>query len=174
MSSSLHPCPGCGLALPPSDTAPYDGYYNTSAECWSVYSEVLAEEYSNAVLYGQVHQLTVDTYAVQHAGGGHPDKSVGIHLAGLYLMLEQDISPPEVPSFHSQLAQAVEAWPHFAPPDDPNDLPTVLEVGLADSMEEHAERSRAWAESIWAAWSAHHDAVSRLVDRHLDRESPAP
>lgn len=57
-------CPGCGLTMPGSDTAAYEGDYNTSPECWSVYAEVLAEEYSNSVLYSQVHQLTVDTYAV--------------------------------------------------------------------------------------------------------------
>ena len=75
-------CPGCGLRMPVSEGAAYDGYYNTSPECWSVYTEVLGAEYSNPVLFGQVHQLTVDTYAVQHPGGLHPDKSIAIHLAG--------------------------------------------------------------------------------------------
>lgn len=67
-------------------------YYNMSAECWDLYTEVLATEYSNAFLFGQIHQLTVDTYAVQHAGGPHPDKSVDIHLSGLYLALQKGIA----------------------------------------------------------------------------------
>ncbi len=68
-------CPGCGLRMPASENASYAGYFNTSAECWSVFTEVLGAEYSNPFIFGKVHQLTVDTYAIQHAGGAHPDKS---------------------------------------------------------------------------------------------------
>ncbi len=53
------------------------------AECWQLYTEVLGDQFSNIVLFGQVHQLTVDAYAVQHSGGGHPDKSTAVHLSGL-------------------------------------------------------------------------------------------
>lgn len=155
--------------MPPSEMAVYDGYYNTSPECWSVYSEVLSKEYSNAVLYGQVHQLTVDAYAVQHAGGSHPDKSVGIHLAGLYLILEQEVSPPDVPSLHKRLARSVEQWPHFDPPvpQDEKQL-TVLQVALADAVEEHLERSREWANQIWEMWTPYHDVIAKLTAQHLD------
>src|SRR5690242_9965062 len=76
-------CPGCGLRMPARKTTTTSlGYYNVSDECWDLYTEVLGTEYSNAFLFGQVHQLTVDSYAVQHAGGPHPDKSVGVHLSG--------------------------------------------------------------------------------------------
>lgn len=75
-------CPGCGLAMPLGDTTVYDGYFNTSPECWSVFTEVVGHEFGNAVVFGQVHQLTVDAYAVQHAGGSHPDKSIAVHLVG--------------------------------------------------------------------------------------------
>ncbi len=53
-------CPGCGLTMPTSETAVYDGYYNTTPECWSVYAEVLGEDFGNAVRFGKVHQLTVE------------------------------------------------------------------------------------------------------------------
>ena len=82
-------CPGCGLTMPARTSATKRGYYNTSDECWDLYTEVLGSEYSNAVLFGQVHQLTVDAYATQHAGGPHPDKSVAVHLLGLYLAFER-------------------------------------------------------------------------------------
>lgn len=158
--------------MPSSDSAAYDGYYNTSPECWSIYSEVLAEEYGNAVLYGQVHQLTVDAYAVQHAGGPHPDKSVGIHLSGLYLMLQQYASPPEVPSFHKQLARSIEEWPHFEPPSpQDDDRLTVFDVALAESVKEHIDRSRKWANQVWKAWDPYHEVVTELVANHLDRDA---
>jgi len=62
-------CPGCKLSMPENRSLTYDGYYTVSPECWNVYTEVLQAEFSNMVLFGQVHQLTVNTYAVQHAGG---------------------------------------------------------------------------------------------------------
>ena len=77
-------CPGCGLELA-AGTQGYERKFNASAECWSVFEEVLAKEFQSAPLFGQVHQLTVDAFAVQHAGGRHPDKSVCIHLVGLHL-----------------------------------------------------------------------------------------
>jgi hypothetical protein len=46
--------------MPTSETAVYDGYYNTTPECWSVYAEVLGEDFGNAVRFGKVHQLTVE------------------------------------------------------------------------------------------------------------------
>jgi Family of unknown function (DUF5946) len=69
---------GCGLSMPARHTTAARSHYNVSAECWDLYTEVLGTEYSNASLFGQIHQLTVDTYAVQHAGGPHPDKSVDV------------------------------------------------------------------------------------------------
>src|SRR4029453_12797488 len=90
-------CPGCGLKMPARKTTNTGSYYNTSAECWDLYTEVLGNEYSNALLFGQIHQLTVDTYAVQHVGGPHPDKSVDVHLSGLYLALEKGIRSPYIP-----------------------------------------------------------------------------
>ena len=109
-------CPGCGLVMPKRESATSHGYYNASPECWLVYTEVLAAEYSNAVLFGQAHQLTVDTYAVQHAGGPHPDKSVDVHLCGLHLVLQQGWKPVTVPPILQRIAGVIEAWPHYDPP----------------------------------------------------------
>ena len=159
-------CPGCGLRMPASDRAAYQGYYNTSPECWDVYTEVLGSEYSNSVLFGQVHQLTVDTYAVQHGGGTHPDKSIAIHLGGLHLALERGMAPPSVPRLLGRLAVAVEAWPHFPPPAEGGTL-TVWDVALSDSVEAHIKIVREWAEGVWRAWSPYHAEVADLVSEHL-------
>ena len=157
-------CPGCGLRMPQRESLPTDAhYYNASAECWSVYTEVLAAEYSNAVLFGQVHQLTVDTYAVQHAGGPHPDKSVGIHLAGLYLTLVQGVKPTSVPPLLQQMARRRETWPHFELPDGNTAVTTVFDIAMAGSSQEHIERVRAWSAAVWEAWAPHHVAVAELV-----------
>ncbi len=68
-------CPGCGLDTAPSGRE-YLRKFHASAECWAGFEEVHAAESGNVVLLGQVHQITVDAHAVQHAGGSHPDMSV--------------------------------------------------------------------------------------------------
>jgi len=142
---------------------PYRGYYNASADCWAEYTQVLAVEYQDAVLFGQIHQLTVDAYAVQHAGGPHPDKSVCVHLVGLHLVLERDFKPFDVPARLQQLAAAVSVWPHFDPPSSRSKV-TAHDVAKAKSTREHAQLVQRWAEETWAAWGAHHKAVSELAE----------
>lgn len=162
-------CPGCGLTMPVGDDATYEGYYNTSPECWSVYAEVLGAEFSDVALYARVHQLTVDAYAAQHAGGPQPDKSVALHLAGLHLVLERGLRPTRIPGLFRSLADRIERWPHFERPTK-IEAPTVLDVALAESSDEHTERALGWARKVWAAWSEHHAAVAAFASWHLDLE----
>ena len=124
-----------------------------------MYTEVLGKEFSSAPLFGSAHQLSVDTYAVQHAGRSHPDKSVDIHLCGLYLVLERGVAPTSVPPLLQRLATVVKDWPHFVPPAVSGCL-TVADVALAD---DHIATVREWASGIWKAWSAHHAAVAKLI-----------
>ncbi len=159
-------CPGCGLTLTVTDTPAKVGYFNCSPECWVVWSEIIAAEYGSFILFRQVHQLTVDAYAVQHAGGPHPDKSVGVHLSGLHLVLEQGRQPATVAPLLQRLAGTIDVWPHFSPPEDRGPL-TVLEVSPSGSAETHITSVRAWAKSVWQAWSMHHTGVADLVARYL-------
>jgi hypothetical protein len=148
--------------MPHRDAAIYHGYINASPECWLVYTEILATEYSNAVLFGQIHQLSVDAYAVQHAGGPHPDKSVDIHLCGLHLVLVEGIKPVTVPPVLQRIVSAVEAWPHFDPPPQISAI-TVFDVALAKAMSDHIETVKRWARLVWDAWAEHHEAVAKLA-----------
>ena len=140
----------------------YARKFHASPECWSVFEEVLAVEFQNAVLFGQAHQLTVDTYAVQHAGGRHPDKSVCVHLVGLHLVLERNVAPVKVPPLLQRLAKRA-SWPHLDPPEERASL-TVRDVALAGSPDAHAQRVREWAEQVWRAWSPHHEAARTLAE----------
>lgn len=160
-------CPGCGLEMPRSDRS-YDHYFNASPECWSLFGEIEAREFENPALFGQVHQLTVDTYAVQHAGGPHPDKSVCIHLVGLYLALERSMPPERIRPLQQRLA-ARGAWPHLEPPREREWL-TTYEVALAAMPEEHVRLVRQWAEQVWHAWSAHHRVAQSLACEVMKNE----
>ena len=148
--------------MPATNVATYDGYFNTSQECWSLFTEVIGAEFSNAVLFGQVHQLTVDAYAVQHAGGRHPDKSVAVHLTGLYLVIERGIPPTSVAPLLQQLATRVREWPHFAPPSVvwPR---TIFDVAMAD---DHANAVREWSAGVWEGWGEWHEAVAKLLNSY--------
>lgn len=155
-------CPGCGLRMPrrEGDTNPTS--FNASAECWSVFTEVIGAEFSNAFLFGQVHQLTVDAYAVQHAGGAHRDKSVDVHLAGLYFVIGRGLAPTEATRHMQALAGRTDSWPHLKPPLMIDSL-TVFDVAMAGSIDEHIARVREWSAAVWQAWSPHHAAIAELI-----------
>lgn len=146
----------------PASERRYDRKFHASPECWSVFEEVIGIEFQAPALFGQVHQLTVDAYAVQHAGGRHPDKSVCIHLVGLCLVLERGVAPREVPPRLQRLAGRA-SWPHLEPPAQRASL-TVCDVALAGSPEAHALCVREWAAQVWRAWSSHHELARELAD----------
>ncbi|MBK8180315.1 MAG: hypothetical protein IPK67_15775 [Planctomycetes bacterium] len=171
MTSTNSRCPGCGSEIAVG-ALPYRGYYHASAECWAQYTQVLAAEYQDAVLFGQVHQLSVDAYAVQHAGGQHPDKSVCIHLVGLHLLLERDFKPFQVPARLQALAAEIKEWPHFAQPGR-RALLTAKHVAEAASTREHAMRVRDWADQVWNTWEPHHAEVAALAERCFAVEARA-
>ncbi|HEU4509390.1 MAG TPA: DUF5946 family protein [Pyrinomonadaceae bacterium] len=163
-------CPGCGLRMPArTNRTTSRGYYNVSEECWDLYTEVLGRECCDAVVFGQVHQLTVDSYAVQHAGGPHPDKSLGVHLYGLYLALEKGIRSPYIPPLLQQLVAAIEVWPHYVPPTERAAL-TVFDVAFCDTTEDHIRVVKDWAQAVWETWSKHHAEVASLVSQSLKIE----
>jgi len=159
-------CPGCGLELPVNETARYDGYYHVSSECWELYTRVLDKEFGNILLFRQIHQLTVDTYAVQHAGGSHKDQSVDLHLAGLYLMMEKNLPCTKISRIHQLLSRRVKDWPHFKPPVRRWPL-TIRDVRYRGSMQDHIRSVNQWAHQVWDAWAPLHPQVEDFVSRHL-------
>ena len=147
----------------PLSAKTYDGYFNASPECYGVFTEVIGAEFGNVVLFSHAHQLTVDAYAAQHAGGPHRDKSVDVHLTGLHLVFERGIKPPEVAPLLQKMASRVEEWPHFDPPAVRGAM-TIFDVAIADS---HIDAVRAWSRGVWDAWAPHHAAVSALFEKHI-------
>jgi hypothetical protein len=152
-------CPGCRLELSASPGTPAHRYFNTSPECWAVFGKVLATQYSDAILFAATHQLSVDSYAAQHAGGPHPHKSVAIHLVGLHLVLEAGLRPTEVPARLQALATNTTTWPSLPVPSGPWKR-TILDVALADDQ---TVTVRAWADEVWQAWTGAHGTLRTLA-----------
>ena len=158
-------CPGCGLVLVVR-AAPTHPYIGASPACWALYGEVLAREYGDPN-YSRLHQVTVDTYAVQHPGV--PERrsiqSVAMHLITLCLVLEDGADPREGPKLHKRLVR----WPgfHWLEPPTPNGQITICDVLQARTSAEHERVVDAWASDVWAAWEHHHATVRDWIAQGL-------
>ena len=165
-------CPGCGQVLPARE-GPTHPYLGSSPACWALYGEVLACECSEPAYFG-VHQVTVDTYAVQHPGV--PDRrsirSVALHLMTLCLVLEDGADPSQGPKLHKRIAARRPAFRWLEPPQA-NGRITVADVNRAATAAEHERLVKAWAHDLWTAWKPHHATVRQWIDRDLTRGSRA-
>jgi hypothetical protein len=159
-------CPGCRVALGRRPWA-LDRDLRASPECWHAYGLVamFATEHPSLAA---LHQLTVDTYGGQHAGAPTPVIQVTYSLVGLHLALRCGLDGIAVRGVHQRMGKPRPWWPGFDPPADAGALTVVdvLHAGAeAHSVDGHATQLRRWAESVWQAWSARHDDVTRLTDR---------
>ena len=139
----------------------------SSAACWALFGRLLARELGDPA-YFPVHQLTVDTYAVQHPG--EPERrsiqSVGLHLMTLCLFLERGADATTGPALHKLIMASPPEFRWLEPPPSPGGV-TVADVLEARGPRQHAERVRAWALAVWEAWARHHQVVREWVDRSL-------
>jgi hypothetical protein len=156
-------CPGCGIVLPDAPPPGAPQLHATPA-CEAVLHEVLGFEFQHPVML-RSHQLTVDAYGAQHAGGAAPPIRVAYGLAGLWLALEHGFGAEDVRAVHRRMGHPTAAWPRFEPPVPPQRWLTVLDVAEAGVRQQsgsgHARAAGQWAESVWTAWL---DAVPGVDD----------
>jgi len=158
-------CPGCGLLLPES-AGPSHPYIGASPACWERFGELLAREYGE-FQYPDIHRLTVDAYAVQHPGvpGRRSINSVCVHLIALHLQLERGMEPTQVTKAMDGISRGLEL--RWLDPPDPNGSIRVTDVLAAEDLDAHVRLVRAWADDVWAAWSAHHETVRAWAQQAL-------
>ena len=127
----------------------------------SVFGEVLSREYSD-FRYAAVHQLTVDTYAVQHPGTPSPQsiQSVAVHLMSLHLMLERGYASRQATKAIQRATSLDDVFEWLDPPDSLGAL-TSEHVHAARGAAAHQERVREWAAAVWNAWDRYHETVRR-------------
>ena len=159
------PCPGCGVVLPVHD-GPIHRYLGASAACWALYGRLIAREFNNAA-YASVHQMSTDTYAVQHPGG--PERrniqSVALHLMTLCLVLEKGADPFDGPRLHKRMAGSPVFY--WLEPPRPNGNITVADVLRAEGPVEHRRLVAAWARDVWDTWAPHHATVLTWIEQTL-------
>jgi Family of unknown function (DUF5946) len=159
----LSRCPGCGLQLPELD-APTPADVGASPACWALYGRLLVAEYGHAPS-PRLHQLTVDSYGAQHpsARQDRSDRSLGLHLIGLCLLLERGASARQT---NTLVAQILERRPLLRWLEAPtrNGTITVSDVATARNPDEHARLVERWATGVWNAWTPHHATVRAWID----------
>jgi hypothetical protein len=163
--------------MAPDIAGPTHPYIGSAPGCWALYGEVLGREYGE-FNYPGVHRLCFDTYAVQHprpgAGGGDQPseslkrkatQSVAVHLIALHFTLERGLNSQHALNAIRRAIEGAGNHHELEPPDFAGCL-TVVNVARppASDVEEHSQRVRAWSESVWQAWSAHHDVVRRWAE----------
>ncbi|MBW4043030.1 MAG: hypothetical protein HIU86_13075 [Acidobacteria bacterium] len=162
-------CPGCGLILP-GPTVGADARLHATPACEAVLHEVLGFEFQHPVML-RYHQLTVDAYGAQHAGGQAPGIRVAYSLAGLWLALEHDFTAEDVRAVHRRMGHPTSTWPAFEPPVPPQQWLTVLDVADAGVRQHsdggHARAANRWAESVWDAWLEGSPGVDDAVEALL-------
>jgi len=156
-------CFACGGRFADID-GPTHRYMDSTPGCWAAFGRVLEREYSDTRYFG-VHRLTVDTYAVQHPGqpSAQSIQSVGVHLIRLHLFLERGLSAEQANDAMLDAARFKKSFVRLEPPL--HYAMTVADVFAASAPEQHQQLVRAWAQSAWQAWSAHHDVVRQWAER---------
>ena len=166
-ATGMSTCPGCGLSAP--DVAgPAPEEHVASAACWAVYGQVLSRSYLDPG-YRAVHQVVVDAYAAQHAGGTsrREVQTVALCLMTLCLFVEDGVDPAEGPALHKRMVAHRPELAWLQPPTQPGPT-TVADVLTAQDAVEHRRLVREWGHQVWRAWAPHH-ATIRAWNTHALR-----
>ncbi len=159
----LQKCFGCGGFFPETSGATHK-YMLSTAGCWSAYGDLLVREYENPVLFGAVHRLTVDAYALQHPGDVSDRRaiqSVWVHYAALHLAFEKKRPLADIPPVMQKLAGG-----SFPPlPTIPAGFAVTHADVIAGPVDNHAALVRDWARCAYDAWSALSQPVKGVLDR---------
>lgn len=141
-------------------------YIGASANCWEVYSEILAKEYNDPE-FMRIHRLTVDAYMAQH-GGDQSDRrarqSMNLHVIALYLYFEKKESFTEILRFLRTATEYKRDWPPLEAPTD-SDWQTVFDVVGADNANDHACRVTSWAQSVWKVFAPLKDEIQARFEQ---------
>jgi hypothetical protein len=107
----------------------------------------------------RAHALTIDTWIVQHPGEpcDQAAREIGTHLVSLYAQLVLGVTYRDAKRLRRQAVTTLEF--RWLPPPEPAGELDVAHPLTARTPEEHIERVREWARSVWRRWHPHHDQV---------------
>lgn len=153
-------CPGCALRHPPLGLEPVAGL-DATGECAREFGRVSAPFYADPALVPQ-RQYVVDAYACQHPStvSRRAVQTTALCLMTLDLVLEVGVDVALGSRLHREMMRTRPAL--FVPLRRPDlsAATTYRHVAEAGAIPQaRTAAARAWAASVWAAWSEHHDQV---------------
>ena len=134
------PCPECGAAVGGRDA------------CQKLFDDLGLRAFEDS-RYAAMRRLAVDCYACQHDRYILSGRSLAAHLTGVAVAIEHGGA--------EQVNERVQSWlsrtRHVEKPAVPRARGKVTIVDVSEAApDEYAGAVRRWADSVWAAWSAHH------------------
>ena len=165
------PCVGCGALVPNTD-GPMNANFGGSPGCWAIYENVRARGLGDH-RYGELQQLTIDTYALQHPalskrGSG---QSAAPHLIGLCALLERGLPATAAIQAVRDAVKSRHSLEGLTQPESCGEL-TILHVRDATTLQEHTCRVREWSSSVWRAWSPNHRVIREWTAEVIRRAQP--
>ena len=129
-----------------------------------MFTEVCAKDFGD-YQYPDVHRLIVDAYMAQHPNFGTASgrRSVAVHLVGLFCMLEEGLSAKETGRTMGGVFPDKRDTPALEPIPWLGEV-TIASVHAAANIDEHRDRARLLASSVWRAWKPHHSQIRQLRD----------
>lgn len=151
-------CPGCGL-ISSQVPGPVPTELLASPGCWEQYGRASARSFVDPA-YRSVHQILVDAYAGQHAGGTsrRQVQLVALCLMTLCLVVENGADPADGPALHQRMMRRRLDFVWLAPPPRSGPL-TVADVLTADGRDEYCRLVRRWGQQVWYSWAPHHATI---------------
>lgn len=171
MSEELIPCAGCG-ALVPNVDGPTNANLAGSPGCWAIYEKVRARGLGDH-RYGEIQQLTIDTYALQHPALSKrgSTQSAAPHLVGLCALLERGFPAAVAIQAVRNAVKLRDSFECLTQPESCGEF-TILHVRDATTLQEHSRRVREWSSSVWKAWSPHHRVIRKWTAELIRRVQP--
>ncbi len=156
---ALEPCPGCRDLLPAVDGARH-AYVGASSACWTRFAEWSSLPAQPPTTW--LRRLATDAYMVQHPGV--PERraiqSVGLHLVGLYLVLEGGLPVADLSATLQRVMRRPPAWRGLDPPV-PIGSTTIGDVIAARQAGREAPAVEAFVRGVWDAWAPHLEVIAR-------------
>lgn len=141
-------------------------YIGAICECWTLYGDILAKEYSDSDHF-KVHRTTVDAYAAQHIGNQEDRRarqSANVHLIALYLAFARKVEAENVLEFLRKATAIKQDWPPLIQRANPRWF-TVRDVAVAENPSEHTRLVMQWGKSVWEAYEDCHEEIIRVYEK---------
>jgi len=143
---------------------PATARYNASAQCLALFHTLSGIHFDEADP-AFIHQVAVDCYGAQHAGGPARPITAVFSLVGLCLHLEHGFTGKQVQAAHAAMARGQKNWPVLLAPSVRYPV-TVDSVVQCETASARTVQLKVWAQATWDAWRSEQMWVRSIIRLH--------